>query len=233
MKTKLISYYPGQVIGEHGVTYVGEAEWKQYQTKKIRMIIFKCKCEKIFVSTATKIKTGHTTSCGCYKQSILGKANKTHGMSNHELRFKWSSMKARIFNPHTKGYKNYGGRGIAMYEPWVHDFQSFYNYVTTLSDYGVKGYTIDRINNNGNYEPGNLRWTSGNIQCRNRRKMPSNTSGYVGVSYDVTHAEWQGYIYENYKKNTIYRGNSKEEAINRREEYIIRNQLIGYKLNLQ
>lgn len=233
MKTRLIPYYPGQVIGDNGVAYVEEAKSRQYYSKQIRMITFKCSCGKLFISTATKVKTGHTTSCGCYKLLIQGKASIIHGLSNHRLRFKWSSIKERIFNTHSKSYKNYGARGITMYEPWVHNIKLFYDYVQTLPDYGIKGLSLDRINNNGDYEPGNLRWTNGDVQCRNRRKMPSNTSGYVGISYDITHEEWQGYIYEHYKKNTIYRGKSKEEAIKRREEYIIRNQLIGYKLNLQ
>ncbi len=230
---KAINYYPGQEIGDHGVTYASEGEYKPYRNKKLRMIIFKCKCGKLFTSTATKVKTGHTTSCGCYIASIMGKMNIQHGLSNHKLRFKWSSIKGRIFNPHTKCYKNYGGRGIIMYEPWIHDVKPFYDYVRSLPNYGKEGYTLDRIDNNGNYEPGNLRWATKNIQCRNRRKMPSNTSGFVGVSYDVTHLEWQSYIYEHYKKNTIYRGKSKEDAVKKRDEYIIRHELIGYKLNLK
>ena len=233
MKSRFIPYYPGQVVGDHGVTYVAEAESRQYHSKSIRMIKFQCSCGKFFITTATKVKTGHTTSCGCYIASIIGKMNLTHGLSNHRLRFKWSSIKERIFNTHSKNYKNYGARGIKMYEPWVHNIKLFYDYVQTLPDYGIKGLSLDRINNDGNYEPGNLRWTTKNIQTRNRRKLPANTSGYVGVAFDKTHLEWQSYIYADRKKNTIYRGKSKEDAINRREEYIIRNQLIGYKLNLQ
>lgn len=233
MKTRFISYYPGQIIGDHGVTYVSEAEWRQYRTKKLRMITFKCRCGKLFVSTATKVKTGHTTSCGCYRDMKVSEVNIIHGMSNHWLRFKWSSIKGRIFNPHVKVYKNYGGRGITMFPPWIHDFVAFHNYVITLPDCGKAGYSLDRIDNNGNYEPGNLRWTTMNVQTRNRRKLPANTSGYVGVSYDTHHEQWLSYIYDRRKRITLYRGKSKKDAINRREEYIIRNQLIGYKLNLQ
>ena len=233
MKTRFINYYPGQAIGENGITYVGEAEPRNYQHKTVRMIIFRCSCGKLFTTTATKVKTGHTASCGCYRDKKISEVNKIHGLSNHRLRYKWSSIKARIFNPNTSSYKYYGGRGIKMYEPWVHDTKSFIEYCMTLEGSDDNTLSLDRINNEGNYEPGNLRFTTPNIQVRNRRKLPGNTSGFTGVAYDIKHNEWQSYIYLNRKKITIYRGKSKQEAINLREEYIIRNQLIGYKLNLQ
>lgn len=78
-------------------------------------------------------------------------------------------MKARIFNKDTNAYKNYGGRGIKMHQEWVDDFKSFEKYILdTLGD-RPEDATIDRIDNEGNYEPGNLRWATAEIQGQNRR----------------------------------------------------------------
>jgi cytochrome b involved in lipid metabolism len=78
-------------------------------------------------------------------------------------------IKARVFNKDTNAYKNYGGRGIKMHQEWVDDFKSFEKYILdTLGD-RPEDATIDRIDNEGNYEPGNLRWATAEIQGQNRR----------------------------------------------------------------
>lgn len=78
-------------------------------------------------------------------------------------------IKARIFNKDTNAYKNYGGRGIKMHQEWVDDFKAFEKYILdTLGD-RPEDATIDRIDNEGNYEPGNLRWATAEIQGQNRR----------------------------------------------------------------
>lgn len=78
-------------------------------------------------------------------------------------------MRSRCLNPNATGYKNWGGRGIKIYEKWIHDFNAFYEYVSKLPHFGEKGYTLDRINNEGNYEPNNLRWATRYEQTHNRR----------------------------------------------------------------
>lgn len=78
-------------------------------------------------------------------------------------------MKARIFNKDTNAYKNYGGRGIKMYQEWVDDFKSFEKYILDNLGDRPEDATIDRIDNEGNYEPGNIRWATAEIQGQNRR----------------------------------------------------------------
>ncbi len=77
-------------------------------------------------------------------------------------------MKKRCTNPHDKYYHRYGGRGIKIFDAWLHDFGAFRAYIQTLPHYGEPGYTLDRINNSGNYEPGNLKWSTPKEQANNK-----------------------------------------------------------------
>jgi hypothetical protein len=71
--------------------------------------------------------------------------------------------------PRNCNYPNYGDRGISICSEWKEDFQAFYEYVSQLPGFGVKGITLDRCDTNGNYEPGNMRWATIQQQARNRR----------------------------------------------------------------
>lgn len=111
-----------------------------------------------------------------------------------KLYYTWQGIKKRCFKINHTSYKHYGGRGITMYSEWVDDFSAFYNYVSKLDHFGEKGYTLDRIDNNGNYEPNNLRWETPKKQMRNRqctltvdyqgKQMPlAEVAEILGVKY--------------------------------------------------
>lgn len=134
----------------------GHAQWR-----------CRCDCGNITVVASNNLQRGIIKSCGCLHKEMFDRT--THGMADTPIFYCWSGIKARCYNPKHKSFKDYGGRGVTMFSAWVNDFKAFYNYVSQLSHFGEKGYTLDRIDNSGNYEPNNVRWATAKIQTRNRR----------------------------------------------------------------
>lgn len=109
-----------------------------------------------------KLQTNHTKSCGCFKKKGSQYA---HGMCKTKVYAVWACMKHRCSNPNAQGYKNYGGRGIRVCDRW----QKFENFIEDMG-FPPEGCSIDRIDNNGNYEPSNCRWATQKQQSSNHRK---------------------------------------------------------------
>ena len=135
---------------------------------------FKCQCDcgNIVTVRARNLRCGLTRSCGCLFQI---NHFKTHEQSKNPLYGVWQGMKQRCYNSRKNSFKNYGGRGITVYEEWRDDFQAFYDYVSKLEHFGEPGRTLDRINNDGNYEPGNVRWATRKEQNNNKRNNRKET----------------------------------------------------------
>lgn len=140
------------------------AESRREKNGKLRTYwLCQCKCGNIIEVRADDLKEKKKKSCGCSSNFTKGKYN---GLSNTKIYTAWNHILQRCYNPKEKRYKNYGGRGIKICEEWKNDFMSFYNWA--IKNGYQEGLTIDRINNNGNYEPNNCRWVTDYIQRRNR-----------------------------------------------------------------
>lgn len=179
-----INYKKGQKLGE--LIYVKDVDFP----KKGRYAIFVCECGNECIVDVNKAKSGHTKSCGC-KAHPKGK-NSPHwkGCRNHPYYSTYSGIKTRCYNKKAKQYNDYGGRGIKMYTQWKNDFVSFAEYIEKLKNYGKKGYTLDRINNNGNYEPDNIKFSTRRQQILNSRLRKTNKSGYKNICFHKQTNKW-------------------------------------------
>lgn len=144
-------------------TVISQAEIKKPGT----YWLCKCECGTIKICKGSDLKIGNTKSCGCLQKANASKYSKKHGLCGTKIYWVWNTMKGRCSNPNDKRFPLYGGRGIKVCEEWKKDFMSFYNWA--ISNGYKEGLSIDRINNDGNYEPSNCRWVRQIIQSNNTR----------------------------------------------------------------
>lgn len=151
----------------HGARYsswtvIADAE--RGADKKSRWLC-KCDCGTERVNHASNIVRGLSKSCGCVNKQRLADARRTHGMTESATYSSWTSMLTRCENPHSKSFKNYGGRGIKVCERW----KSFENFLADMGKKPANCMSIDRLNVDGDYEPGNCEWSTPTKQARNKR----------------------------------------------------------------
>ena len=147
------------VIARAGISN-GEATWR-----------CSCECGNTAVVRGYYLRNKVTQSCGCLHSEVSSKVyqnlRKTHGMTGTLEHTSWDQMRQRCMNPKHHAWKDYGGRGITVCSEWMNSFESFFRDMGRRPS--VK-YSLDRIDNDGNYEPGNCRWADWATQNRNRRR---------------------------------------------------------------
>lgn len=184
----------------------------------------KCDCDTFVEIKGGNLRNGRSTSCGCFQKEDASNRFTTHGLRNHKLHSLWSCIKHRCYKDTAESYEYYGGRGITMHKEWKNDFMTFYDWA--IANGWKKGLTIDRTNNDGNYEPDNCRFVTNRQNSLNRRLLSkSNTSGYVGVTWHKGTEKWSSRIMIRGRERSLGIYLTKEEALEARNNFIIEKDL--------
>lgn len=198
----------GQIFGR--LTVIKRAQDKVDASGKKRcMWLCQCECGNQVVVLGEAMKRGACRSCGCYRHDALHEIQSTHGETNTRLYGIWLSMRNRCNLSTSDAYADYGGRGIRVCDEWNSSFESFRDW--SLENGYREDLTIDRIQNCGNYEPGNCRWVDRVAQANNRRS--NRLLSLRGETHNVT--EWAKILGKNPKTifSRIYAGWSPEKAL--------------------
>lgn len=144
------------------------------------MVDVMCSCGNSKTVRMDAMKSGNTSSCGCWGNEQAAKARTKHGLYRHPLYTVWECMISRCEDIKGKNYKDYGGRGVNVCEDWRKNFKSFYDF--SVSHGWRKGLQIDRINNDLGYSPDNCRFVTQIENVANVRLIRAdNKTGFRGV----------------------------------------------------
>ena len=143
------------VVEQAGISLTKKALW-----------LCRCECGEERIIAGYDLRAGNCRSCGCLRRDMLVERNTTHGKTYSKVYRSWAHVLDRCLNPNDGAFQNYGGRGITVCARW----QSFENFLKDMGEPPAgAGVSIERVENNGNYEPGNCCWATQKEQSRNKR----------------------------------------------------------------
>lgn len=179
--------YGQGTVTETGLRLPGTRKGQPVTTPGARLL---CDCGNQYTARNNNLRSGNTTSCGCRKQA----ARRTHGLSSHPLWGTWHAMLYRCEDPGHHAWPHYGGRGITVCPAW-HDLAAFITDIETAIGPRPAGKTLDRIDNDGNYEPGNVRWATRAEQVANARNRGRTPAERAELDRKVTELHLAGVAY--------------------------------------
>lgn len=173
--------------------------------------LWKCLCECGSTTTVTgkSLRGGHTKSCGCLISDLTALRNYRHGKSKSSNVYNtWIKIKDRCYNKNSPDYKDYGAKGVAVCDRWLHSFDNFHE---DMGEKPTLDHSIDRIDTKGNYEPSNCKWSTDLEQANNTRN--NHVMSLNGKTQ--TAAQWGRELGVNPSSllDRIYRGWSVERAL--------------------
>jgi len=195
------------------LTVVGLAGYTKTNGRKKLQWLCECECGNTITAVGANLVSVNTTSCGCAHKEMLAKRNTTHGESkggqSPEYRILAGIIK-RCTNKKDRNYPRYGGRGISVH-PAFSDHGGCIAFIAEVGRRPTKQHSIDRIDNNGNYEPGNIKWSNSTQQALNRRNNRLVT--YNGET--LACSQWSARLGGNsgLVHHRIYRGWTPEQAV--------------------
>lgn len=180
--------------------------------------IVKCDCGNTSEKLSHNLKK--IKSCGCKNSELKATASYRHGGWKTRIYTTYQDMKQRCYNPNIECYHRYGGRGITVCDEWLESFENFRDWAHS------NGYTdeltIERINNNGNYEPNNCKWETNENQQKNKSSNPKPKRGEENFNAKLT---WE--IVREIRSSTLKRGTRRELA----RKYNVSSTLISAVIN--
>jgi hypothetical protein len=217
-----ISVFEGQLFTDWTVVREVEPRIRTSGGRRIRFALCRCSCGTEKEVAVYDLQYKKNTSCGCEKNrksaERIRAQSRTHGKSKVREYPIWINMRDRCNNPSNKAYPYYGGRGVRVCERWA-SFQHFFEDMGSAPD----GWSIDRIDVNGNYEPGNCRWADIDTQSNNRRNNLRVI--FRGENMTLTQAaKAAGVNCDKLRHRIVYNGMTLEEGI---EDLMTSTETIG------